>query len=181
MPSQIIALSPHVMWNLRSPPNFVQTGHLMPANESWLARRNTKPARRASIHNKYFKHENFVASSSHKIFYKTRTSRKRTWRHTMRLRRTCCRSNPTGGGHGANRRMTRRRWHGSRCPRTPGRERGPGCSGRTPGCRGWQPSFRRGWYAFSVKASGGIHQSDAQEEVNRLSFFFKQGVVLWSQ
>jgi len=60
---------------------------------------------------------------------------------------TCCRSSPTGGEHGASRRTRRRRWRGSRCPRTPGRGRGPGCSGRTPGCRGWQPSFRRGRYA----------------------------------
>jgi hypothetical protein len=49
---------------------------------------------------------------------------------------TCCRSNPTGGGHGASHRRRRRRWRGSRCPQTPGRGRGPGCSGRTPGCRG---------------------------------------------
>ena len=54
-----------------------------------------------------------------------------------------CRSSPTGGGRGASHRRTRRRWRGSRCPRTPGTGRGPGCSGRTPGCTGWQPSYRR--------------------------------------
>jgi len=47
-----------------------------------------------------------------------------------------CRSSPTGGGHGASHRTKRRRWRGSRYPRTPGTGRGPGCSGRTPGCKG---------------------------------------------
>jgi hypothetical protein len=72
-----------------------------------------------------------------------------------------CRSSPTGGGRGASHRRTRRRWRGSRCPRTPGTGRGPGCSGRTPGCTGWQPSYRREQCASAQQHPPNVRTSSA--------------------
>ena len=77
-----------------------------------------------------------------------------------------CRSSPTGGGRGASHRRMRRRWRGNRCPRTPDRERGPGCSGRTPGCRGSPPSCRREQCASAqarTHTNAGAHQNQSTQ------------------